>query len=231
MNAEIAETEGQKVAQEANALGGGKVIFINTDVTDWDSVQAMVKQTLEEFGKIDILVNCVGWVADNLFMEKPRAEWNKEIARTFWSNINCTRAVLDNMVQNKYGRIIMMSSDAGRIGQLRQVVFSGCNGAVIAMGKSLARELGRYGITVNSICPGITIPESKEVISSESSWTDDAMRIFGTPEVKEKIVRGIPLGRLVTVEDTVNAVLFFSSDRASFITGQTISVSGGYCMV
>ncbi len=231
VNAEIVEAQGEKVVQETNAIGGGKAVFIKTDVTDWDSVQAMVKQTLEEFGKIDILVNCVGWVADNFFVAKLREEWEKEIARNFWSDINCARAVLDNMIERRYGRIIMIGSDAGRIGQLREAVYSGCKGGVIAMGKSLARELGRYGITVNSICPGVTIPENKEFTSSESMWTDDMMRVFGTAEAREKVVKGIPLGRLGTAEDIANTVLFISSDRASYITGQTISVDGGYAMV
>jgi len=231
VNAEIVEAQGEGVVKEANVLGGGKAVFIKTDVTDWDSVQAMVKQTLDAFGKIDILVNCVGWLADKLFVEKPRAEWEKEIARNFWGDINCTRAVLDSMIQRKYGRIIMISSDAGRIGQLREVVYSGCKGGVIAMSKSLAREVGRYGITVNSICPGVTVPGKKEFVTSESMWTDEMMSLFGAPEAVEKVIRGIPLRRLGTAEDVANAVLFLSSDRASFITGQTISVDGGYAMV
>ena len=231
VNAEIVEIQGKQVAQEANALGRGEMIFIKTDVTDWDSVQAMVRQTLEKFSQIDILINCVGWVSDDYFVEKTRAEWEKEIARNFWSDIYCTRAVLDNMIDNKYGRIIMIGSDAARIGQLREVVYSGCKGGVIAMAKSLARELGPHGITVNSICPGVTLPESKEVVTTQSMWTEQMMHIYNTPEARGKIAKGIPLRSLGTTEDIANAVLFFSSDRASFITGQTISVDGGYAIV
>jgi len=228
-NAEIDKTQGEKVVKEANTKGGA--MFVETDVTDWVSVQAMVKQVLEKFGKIDILVNCVGWVMDRPFIEKPREEWEKEIARNFWSDINCIRAVLDDMIQRKYGRIIIIGSDAGRIGQLREVVYSGCKGGVVAMGRSLARELGRYGITVNSICPGITLPESREAITSESMWAGELIDVFGTTEAVEKIAKGIPMRRLGTAEDIANAVLFFASDRASFITGQTISVDGGYAMM
>jgi 2-hydroxycyclohexanecarboxyl-CoA dehydrogenase len=231
VNAEIAEAQGKKVADEANALGGGKVVFVKTDVTDWDSVQAMTKQTLEQFGKIDILVNVVGWVKDDLFVKKSRDEWEKEIARNFWSDINCIRAVLDHMVERKYGRIISIGSDAGRIGQLREVVYSGCKGGVIAMTRSLAREHGRDGITFNVICPGVTVPESPELVTSESMWQKELMSVFGTPEAREKIAKGIPMRRLGTPEDISNAVLFLASDRASFITGQTLSVDGGYAMV
>jgi 2-hydroxycyclohexanecarboxyl-CoA dehydrogenase len=228
--AELDEAQGAKVAKEANALGKGKVENIRTDVTDWDSVQAMVKQTLDKFGRIDILVNVVGWVKDDLFVRKPRQDWEKEIARNFWSDINCTRAVLDHMIERKYGKIINISSDAARVGQLREVVYSGCKGAVISMTKSLARELGRYGINVNVICPGVVVPAGRDVTTSESMWTDEMMKIFGTPEALEKIAKGIPLGRLGTPDDIASAVLFLASDRANFITGQTISVDGGYTM-
>ena len=117
--AELDEAQGAKVAREANAPGKGKVENIRTDVTDWDSVQTMVKQTLNRFGQVDILVNVVGWVRDELFVKKSREEWEKEIARNFWSDINCTRAVLDHMIEQKYGKIISIGSDAARVGQLR----------------------------------------------------------------------------------------------------------------
>jgi len=229
--AELDEAQGAKVAKKANALGKGKAENMKTDVTDWDSVQAMVEWTLDKFGQIDILVNVVGWVRDDLFVKKPREDWEKEIARNLWSDINCTRAVLDHMIERKYGKIISIGSDAARVGQLREAVYSGCKGALISMTKSLARELGRYGITVNVICPGVVVPASKDVTTSESMWTDDMMNVFGTPEALEKIAKGIPLGRLGTPDDIANAVLFLASDRASFITGQTISVDGGYTMV
>ena len=228
--AELDEAQGAKVAKEANALGKGKVENIRTDVTEWDSVQEMVKQTLDKFGQVDILVNVVGWVRDDLFVRKPREDWEQEIARNFWSDINCTRAVLDHMIERKYGKIISIGSDAARVGQLREAVYSGCKGALISMTKSLARELGRYGINVNVICPGVVVPASRDVTTSESMWTDDMMKIFGAPEALEKIAKGIPLGRLGTPDDIANAVLFLASDRANFITGQTISVDGGYTM-
>jgi len=228
--AELDEAQGAKVAKEANPLGKGKVENIRTDVTDWDSVQAMVKQSLDKFGQVDILVNVVGWVRDDLFVRKTREDWEKEIARNFWSDINCTRAVLDHMIERRYGKIISIGSDAARVGQLREAVYSGCKGAVVSMTKSLARELGRYGINVNVICPGVVVPASRDVTTSESMWTDDMMKIFGTPEALEKIAKGIPLGRLGTADDIANAVLFLASDRANFITGQTISVDGGYTM-
>ena len=231
MIAELDEVQGAKVAKEGNGLGRGKVENVRTDVTDWDSVQAMVKETLDKFGQVDILVNVVGWVRDEFFVRKPREDWEKEIARNFWSDINCTRAVLDHMIERKYGKIINIGSDAARVGQLREAVYSGCKGAVVSMTKSLARELGRYGINVNVICPGVVVPASRNATTTESMWTSEMMKVFGSPEALEKIAKGIPLGRLGTADDIANAVLFLASDRANFITGQTISVDGGYTMV
>jgi 2-hydroxycyclohexanecarboxyl-CoA dehydrogenase len=228
--AELDEAQGAEVAKEANAPGKGDVVNIRTDVTNWNSVQGMMKRTLDRFGQVDILVNVVGWVRDDFFVKKPREDWEKEIARNFWSDINCTRAVLDHMMERKYGRIISIGSDAARVGQLREAVYSGCKGAVISMTKSLARELGRYGITVNAVCPGVVVPASADVTTSESMWTDDMLKIFGTAEAQEKIAKGIPVGRVGTADDIANAVLFLASDRADFITGQTISVDGGYTM-
>jgi Dehydrogenases with different specificities (related to short-chain alcohol dehydrogenases) len=228
--AELDETQGGKVAKEANALGKGKIEYIKTDVTDWDSVQAMVKQTLAKLGQIDILVNVVGWVMDRLFIEKPRDEWEKEVQRNFWSDINCIRAVVDHMIERKYGKIVSIGSDAGRMGEFREAVYAGCKGGVIAMSKSLARELGRYGININVICPGLTVPENMDAVSKESLWTKESLDIF-TPEAQERAAKAYPLRRLGKPSDVANAVLFLASDRAGYITGQTLSVSGGYTMM
>ncbi|MBM3118851.1 MAG: 3-oxoacyl-ACP reductase FabG [Chloroflexi bacterium] len=227
--ADIDEVQAQKVAKEANDLGG-KAIVIKTDVTDVDSVTAMAKKTLEQFGKIDVLVNNVGWGMDRLFIEKPRTEWEKEVNINFWGVINCTRVVLDHMIEQKYGKIISISSDAGRMGEYREAVYAGCKGGVIAMSKTLARELGRYGINVNVVCPGMTLPESPEHAGELSMWKSP-MAQFLTPEVQEKAAKAYPLRRLGKPQDVANVVVFLASDVASFITGQTISVSGGYTMM
>jgi 2-hydroxycyclohexanecarboxyl-CoA dehydrogenase len=227
--ADIDEFQGQKVAKEANILGG-KTIAIKTDVTNVDSVAAMVKEALAKFGNMDILVNNVGWGMDRLFIEKPRAEWEKEVKINFWGVINCTRAVLDHMVERKCGKIVSIASDAGRMGEYREAVYSGCKGGVIAMSKSLARELGRYGINVNVVCPGMTLPENPEHAGELSMWKSP-MAQFLTPEVQEKAAKAYPLRRLGKPQDVANVVVFLASDAASFITGQTISVSGGYTMM
>jgi 2-hydroxycyclohexanecarboxyl-CoA dehydrogenase len=238
VNAEISEKHGPKVAQEASALGGGgKTIWVKTDVTNFESVQAMVERTLKEFGKIDILVNNVGWTYDRLFVEKKREEWEKEIALNYWSDINCIQAVLPHMIEKKYGRVIGISSDAGRMGEFREAVYAGCKAGVIALSKSLAKENAQYGITFNVVSLSVTVPEKLEDASELSMHApggfgyDFAQKI---PDLHKKMMGAYPLAkaynRLGRPEDIANTVLFFASDAACWITGQVLSVNGGFVM-
>ena len=228
--ADIDEGQAHKVASQANTLAvGGRTIVIRTDVTDHQGVEAMVSRASDEFGRIHVLVNNVGWVLDRLFLEKPREEWEKEVNINLWSVINCMRAVLPQMVENGYGRIVSISSEAGRMGEYREAVYSACKAGIIGLTKSLAREVGRYGITLNVVCPALTVPRSEEEISEHSIWKA-GLQVF-TAEAQETAKQRYPLRRLGTAEDTANAVVFLASDAASFITGQTLSVSGGYTMM
>lgn len=227
--ADIDEAQGRKVAKEAVALGA-RATAIETDVTSFDSVSAMVKRTIEKFGKLDVLVNNVGWTLDRLFIEKSRLEWETEVNINFWGAVNCTRAVLDHMIERKYGKIISIGSDAGRMGEYREAVYAACKGGVIALSKSLARELGRHGINVNVVCPGVTVPENPEFAGELSMWKGPMAQVF-TPEAQEKAAKAYPLRRLGKPDDVASLVVFLASDAASFITGQTISVSGGYTMM
>jgi len=228
--ADIDVKQGQRVVNEANTLGGGgRTILVKTDVTNWESVQAMVKKTLEEFGKIDVLVNGVGWIDTpwGLFREQTRDTWEKMVNLNYWSTVNCTRAVLDHMIQRRYGKIINIGSEAGRTGEYRQVIYSGCKGAVISFTKALAKELGRYNINVNCLCPAGVVPEKAEHVG-ELTMTQGVTQESMPPELRERIIKMYPIGRLCLPQDVANAVLFLASDVASFITGQTLSVNGGY---
>ncbi len=228
--ADIDEGQAQKVASEANTLGGGgRTIVIRADVTDHQEVEAMLGRASDEFGRIDVLVNNVGWGVERLFLDQPRAEWEKVVNVNLWSVINCMRAVLPQMVENGYGRIVSISSEAGRMGEYREAVYSACKAGIIGLTKSLAREVGRYGITLNVVCPALTVPRSEEEISAHSIWKA-GLQVF-TAEAQEKAKQRYPLRRLGTAEDAANAVVFLASDAASFITGQTLSVSGGYTMM
>ncbi len=228
--ADIDEEQGNKVAKEAKGLGGN-AIAIRTDVTDYDSVEAMVKKAIERFGKIDVLVNNAGFVSNKLFLKKPREEYMREITINYLGVVNCTRAVLDNFVERKAGKIVNIASDSGRMGEPREAVYSGTKGAVIAFGKAIAREMGRYNINVNTVCPGATIPEKPGTAGKESMWAGDVTVEMIPPETKQKILSQYPLGRMGKPEDTANATVFLASEAANFITGQTLSVSGGFSMI
>ena len=229
--AEIDEAQGKKVATEAEKAGAASAVVVRTDVTKWDSVQAMVREVETRRGRVDILVNNVGWTIDRLFVEKTREEWEKEIQLNLWGMINCTRAVLDGMIARKSGAIVSLGSDAGRMGEFREGVYAACKAGVIALSKSLAREVGRHGVRLNVVCPGMTMPESDEEISGLSMWAQETNRQFNTPEMKARIAKAYPLRRTGRPEDVAGAVVFLASDAAGFVTGQTLSVSGGYTMM
>ena len=227
--AEIDQAQGTKVAEEVSALGtGSRAVAMKTDVTDYSQVEAMVSGVVDEFGGVDVLVNNVGWSVDRLFMEKPRDVLVKEVDLNLWSPINCVRAVLPHMIERQSGSVVSISSDAGRMGEYREAVYSACKAGVIALNKAVARETGRYGIRLNTVCPGLTVPQPEEM-SSESMWHE--MRNIFTDDTLERVKRGYPLRRLGTAQEVANAVVFLASDAASFITGQTLSVSGGYTMI
>lgn len=219
-----------KVAAQARALGAAEVLALPTDVTNWEDVQKMAQGVEAGFGAVDVLVNNVGWTFDRMFMEKPREEWEKEIQLNLWSNINCTRAVMDAMVKAGKGTVVNIGSDAGRMGEFREAVYGATKAGVIALSKSLAREYGRKGLRFNTVCPGTTMPDSDEEIGERSIWAN-GMKDWNTPEMRERIAKAYPLRRVGRPDDVSNAVLFMASDCASFVTGQTLSVSGGYTMM
>jgi 2-hydroxycyclohexanecarboxyl-CoA dehydrogenase len=228
--AELAPSAGEKVATEVAAMNtGSRVQVIATDVADHQQVNAMVARSIAEFGSVDVLVNNVGWTVDRLFLQKPREEWEKEVRVNLWGAINCIHAVLPHMIERQSGSVVSISSDAGRMGEYREAVYSACKAGVISLTKAIARETGRYGLRLNVVCPGLIVPPASESISEESMWNQ--MRDIFTDEVLERVKRGYILRRLGKASEVANAVAFLASDAASFITGQTLSVSGGYTMM
>lgn len=223
--ADIDEHQAARLAEQAPE----RILARATDVTDPESVSSAIEATIEAFGGVDVLVNCAGWTVDRLFIEKPRAEWEKEIAIDIWGFINFTRGVLDHMIERGSGRIVSIGSEAGRIGEWREAVYSGTKASVIAMSKAIAREVGRYGITLNVVCPGF-VPGRPEESGEQSIWRGEQGAKFDQ-ETLDKVARSYPLRRLGTAEDIVPIVLLLASDRASYVTGQTWSVSGGYTMI
>jgi 2-hydroxycyclohexanecarboxyl-CoA dehydrogenase len=227
--AEIDEAQGKKVAAQCEALEkGGRCIVVKTDVTRMEEVESMFKKSAGEFGKIDVLVNVVGWDSLMLFKDMPPETWNKIVSLTYVSVLNGVKTALPYMIAQGGGSIVTIGSDAGRVGEVREAVYSGAKGAVIAFSKAVAKETGRYGIRLNVVCPGVTVPVADEM-GKDSMWKE--LGTFFTPETLKSVQKAYPLGRTGTPEDTAKATVFLASDAASFITGQTLSVSGGYTTV
>ncbi len=229
--AELNHDAGKRVAGEVAAMGSGATAtVIDADVTDRARTDAMIAEAIARLGSVDVLINNVGWTIDRLFVEKSRDEHVKEVDVNLWGAINCIHAVLPHMIERQQGVVVSMSSDAGRMGEYREAVYSACKAGVIALSKSLARETGRYGLRFNMVCPGLVVPPQSEVASPDSMWAQGMEELF-TDEVLERVRRAYPLRRMGTAEEVANAVVFLASDAAGFITGQTLSVSGGYTMM
>lgn len=196
---------------------GVEVISLDVDVAQLEQTKAMVEDTLEKFGRIDILVNNVGWDLAQPFWETTEEFRQKVIDINYKGPVNCCYWTVPHMIENEYGKIVNIASDAGRVGSMGETVYAGCKGGVIAFTKSLAREVARYKINVNCVSPGPT---------------DTPGHVEGTtPKLREALKKAIPFRRVATPEEIANAVLFFVSPLSEFITGQVLSVSGGLTMV
>ncbi|MBN1612834.1 MAG: SDR family oxidoreductase [Deltaproteobacteria bacterium] len=210
---------------------GGEATFVRADVSRWSEVQQVVSAALERFEHIDILVNNAGaWVMES-FAKMQRESWDIQINVNYYGTLNFTKAVLDHMISRKTGCIISIGSDAARIGEPTQTIYSGTKAAILAFTRSLAKEVGRYGIRVNAVCPSLTRVE-RRVEMEESMRREDPAKFEAYQEQMKKALRLYPLGKFGAPQDVANMVVFLASDlRAGHITGQTISVNGGYCMV
>jgi NAD(P)-dependent dehydrogenase (short-subunit alcohol dehydrogenase family) len=226
---DLDDGQAEKVADLARKKGAASVQVVKTDVTDMDQVKAMFKAATDKHGTVDVLVNNVGWDQFMFFTQTTPELWQKIIQINYVGMLNCTKCVLDIMIPNKAGAIVSISSDASRAGEPREAVYGGVKAAINSFMKTIAKENGRYGIRCNVVCPGVTVPEETDEIGSTSMWTKKDS--FFTPEQFERVAKALPLRRLGRAEDTANAVVFLASPAASYITGQVLSVSGGYTMI
>jgi len=206
-----------EVAKEIQGMGR-KAIAVHADVANFEDTKNMAKQVINDLGVIDILVNNAGYVKpeQSLFIQEDVPYWQKVISVCYNGVIYCTRSVLDHMIEKKYGKIVSIASDAGRVGQRGQAVYSGAKGGVIAFSKALAQEVARYSININCVSPGATWGPGMESMPKE---------------MQEKIAHSYLFRRLALPTDHANAVAFLASDESNYITGQTISVSSGYTMI
>ncbi|HXD43352.1 MAG TPA: SDR family NAD(P)-dependent oxidoreductase [Ramlibacter sp.] len=212
--ADIDEAGGAKAAAELRAAGHN-ADYINVDMTNPASIEAFAAKVLQGYGAPDVIVNGAGWGKNHPFVEGTPDLWNKMIALNFVGPMQLVKAFLPAMIERKSGKIVNVSSDAGRVGSLGETVYSGAKGGLIAFTKSLAREVSRYQINVNCVCPGPT---------------DTPLMAVVPDKVKDALTKAIPFRRLGKPEEVADAILFFGSDRASYITGQVLSVSGGLTM-
>lgn len=208
----------------AARAAAGKIdgLAVRLDVTDTASVAAAVDEAEEQLGPIAVLVNNAGWDEFRPFLETEESFWDRVIEINLKGCLRLCRRVVPGMVDAERGRVINIASDAARVGSSLEAVYSGAKGGVVAFTKTLAREVARHGVTVNAVCPGPTQTPMLEQMTSGGGG--DGAKVI------EAMRRAVPMRRLGTPEDIAGAVAFFASDRAGFITGQTLSVSGGLTM-
>lgn len=218
----VLDLDGEAAAKVAAGIAerhGVRTTAEPVDITDPAGVSAAVGRVSAELGPVDVLVNNAAVDVIAKFVETGEDVWDRIIGVNLHGTIRVTRAVLDPMIERGYGRIIHIASDAGRVGASGEVVYSATKGGVIAFGKALAREVARHGITVNSVCPGPTDTALLGQVADYSQRMYDAT------------VKAIPLRRIAQPDDIAGVVGFLASDAASYMTGQTLSVSGGITMV
>lgn len=185
------------------------------DITQEADVNQIVERVEAELGPIDIAVNLVGWTEVHRFVEEDWTYWRRVIDINYGGTINLFQAVAPRMIERQHGKFVLVGSDAGKVGQSAEAVYAGCKGAIMAFAKSMARELARYGITVNVTAPGPTNTPAEQDV----------------PEVaKERIIRQIPMRRMSEPEEQASMIAFLCSADSDYITGQVYSVSGGLTM-
>jgi len=199
---------------------GGKGSAHRVDITDVAAVDAAIDAVAAREGGLHVLVNCAGWDKPMPFVDTTPEFWDKILAINLKGPLACTRAALRHMIKQQSGKIVTIASDAGRVGSTGEAVYSAAKGGLIAFTKTIARETARHRINVNCVCPG---PSDTPLFQQEFAAQ--------SPKLAESLKRVIPWGRLGVPDDVAPAVVFLASDDAGFITGQTLSVSGGLTMV
>ena len=212
--ADIDPANGEAVAA-ALRQAGQRALFLPVDLTDAASIAGFASEVASQLGAVDILVNGAGWGRTAPFVEGSAEFWSTLIALNLVGPMTLAKALLPAMMERGSGRIVNIASDAGRVGSLGETVYSAAKGGLIAFTKSLAREMARYRINVNCVCPGPT---------------DTPLMAAVPDKVKEALTKAIPFRRLGKPEEVADAVAFLASDRAAYITGQVLSVSGGLTM-
>lgn len=201
---------------------GGTAVAVAVDITDRAAVEAGVATVEDQLGPIEIVVNNAGWDDFMPFLDTTEDFWDKILDINFKGALRLCHVLVPKMADRGFGRVINIGSDAGRVGSSLEAVYSGAKGGIIAFTKTLAREVATKGVTANTVCPGPTDTPALRAFADNSG--QEADKVIGG------MTRAVPMKRLATPEDVAAAVVFFASDTASYITGQTLSVSGGLTM-
>ncbi len=211
-------SEGQaRAVVETIEGGGGRARAYQADIADYDAVGAMVEAIVADFGRLDILVNNAGFVLPKRFVETTPEDWRRQIDVGLYGVIHCCHAAVPHMIDGGGGRIVSLAGDSARVGEARLAITAASRGGVLSLTKSLAIELGPSNITVNAIALGLV-----ETDHSDKAWLEKNM---------PKIVRKYPLGRIGQPTDIAPTIAFLASEGAGWITGQVMSINGGYSMV
>ena len=213
---DIVGDKGQQVAADLVSKGG-EVLFSKMDVCDYQEVAATVKKAQDYFGRVDILVYVAGFATAGKFAQSVPESWKKQVDVCFYGFLNMTHAVLPGMIENKYGKIVSIMGDSSKIGESNISIVAGARAGQIGLIKSVAKEVGRYNITLNGVSLGVVNTSHYPQGFIEKNY--------------EKLVSQYPLGRLGKPEDIAPMVLLLSSDRSAWTTGQIVSVNGGFSMV
>ncbi|MEW5945198.1 MAG: glucose 1-dehydrogenase [bacterium] len=221
---DIVPERAERTAEEVKKAGADS-FAAPYDVSKYAEVKKMSAEISDRSVAIDILINCAGTGDETRFHESSEEDWVRVLGVCLMGTIYCARELMGGMMEKKWGRIVNIVSDAGRIGEPGLVVYSGAKAGIIGFTKALAKELGKYNITVNCISPGATLTD---YIKEMYEKMKEKMGGEKFEQRQKKVLKKYPLGRLGEVEDVASAVVFLCSQRASFITGQTLSVSGGY---
>jgi 2-hydroxycyclohexanecarboxyl-CoA dehydrogenase len=214
----VADLDGEGAALLGAEIGGHGVPI---DVADPDSVDAALDEVRARLGPITVLISCAGWDLMRALVDTDELFQSRVLEINLGGPIRVVRSVLPDMIEAEYGRIVLVSSDAGRVGSSGEAIYAAAKGGVIALAKSVAREVVRHGITANCVCPG---PTDTPLFRGLAEATEDGDRIT------QALERAIPMRRLGQPDDVAPAIAFLASDEASYITGQTLSVSGGLTM-
>jgi 2-hydroxycyclohexanecarboxyl-CoA dehydrogenase len=217
--ADLPNSDGPDVV-EAIEANGGHAVFVELDVTSSAQVHAAFSRAADLIETVDVLVNNAGWDELKPFLQTDEPFWQRVVDINYVGQLRTIHEALPGMIERRWGRIINIGSDAARVGSSLEAVYSGAKGAVVSFTKTLAREVAANGITANTVCPGPT-----RTPALEASFAGEE-----TAKVLKSLTRAVPIGRLGEPRDVANAVAFLASQDAEFITGQTLSVSGGLTM-